>query len=139
MIKVIKKDGLLEDFDINKVIVAVTKSAERVLYKFTPEQIERIKVVVTEKANSLGKDNVSVADMHKVVELALDDIEPKVAKSYRDYRNYKSEFVHILDKVFQKKKTIEYMGDNDNANSDSALVSTQRSLIYNELNGELYK
>ncbi len=139
MIKIIKKDGLLEDFDINKVVSAVKKSAERVLYVFTTEQIEKIKQVVTQRANSLGKENVSVSDMHKVVELALDDIEPKVAKSYRDYRNYKNDFVHILDKVFQKKKTIEYMGDNDNANSDSALVSTQRSLIYNELNGELYK
>jgi len=32
-----------------------------------------------------------------------------------------------------------YIGDKDNANSDSALVPTQRSLIYNELNKELYK
>ena len=77
--------------------------------------------------------------MHRLVETALDEVNPKVAKSYRDYRNYKQDFVHILDKVFKKSQTIRYIGDRDNANTDSALVPTQRSLIYNELNGELYK
>lgn len=38
-----------------------------------------------------------------------------------------------------KKLEIMYIGDKSNANSDSALVPTQRSLIYNVLNKELYK
>jgi ribonucleoside-triphosphate reductase len=32
-----------------------------------------------------------------------------------------------------------YIGDKENANTDSALVSTKRSLIFNEFNRELYK
>ena len=32
-----------------------------------------------------------------------------------------------------------YIGDKENSNTDSALVSTKRSLIFNELNKELYK
>ena len=32
-----------------------------------------------------------------------------------------------------------YIGDKENSNSDSALVSTKRSLIYNQLNKELYQ
>ena len=32
-----------------------------------------------------------------------------------------------------------YIGDKENANADSTLVSTKRSLIFNELNKELYK
>lgn len=77
--------------------------------------------------------------MHNVVEGALDAINPKVAKSYRDYRNYKQDFVAMLDEVYKKSQSIMYIGDKENSNTDSALVSTKRSLIFNELNKELYK
>jgi len=89
--------------------------------------------------NIENRDKVPVADVHNLVESALDKINSNVAKSYRDYRNYKQDFVHMLDEVYKKSQTIRYIGDRDNANTDSALVPTQRSLIYNELNGELYK
>ena len=32
-----------------------------------------------------------------------------------------------------------YIGDKENSNTDSALVSTKRSLIFNELNKSLYQ
>ena len=66
-------------------------------------------------------------------------VNPIVAKSYRDYRNYKQDFVHMLDEVYQKSQAIMYIGDKENSNSDSALVSTKRSLIFNQLNKELYQ
>ena len=62
-----------------------------------------------------------------------------VAKSYREYRDYKKEIVHILDKVYKKAQMITYIGDKECSNMDSALVTTQRCLIYNSLNKELYK
>ena len=43
MIKVIKKDGTKEEFNVQKVIVAVNKSAYRALVKFTDEEIYNIK------------------------------------------------------------------------------------------------
>ena len=45
----------------------------------------------------------------------------------------------MMDKVYKKSQTIRYIGDKNNANTDSALVATKRSLIFGELNGELYK
>lgn len=45
----------------------------------------------------------------------------------------------MMDKVYKKSQTIRYIGDKSNANTDSALVATKRSLIYNELSSELYK
>ena len=62
-----------------------------------------------------------------------------MAKSYRDYRNYKQDFVQMLDDVYKKSQSIMYIGDKENSNTDSALVSTKRSLIFNELNKELYQ
>ena len=77
--------------------------------------------------------------MHNIVEGALEKVNPAVAKSYRDYRNYKTDFIHMMDEVYTKSQSIRYIGDKSNANTDSALVATKRSLIFNELNKELYR
>ena len=77
--------------------------------------------------------------MHNIVEGALEAVNPAVAKSYRDYRNYKMDFIHMMDDVYTKSQSIRYIGDKSNANTDSALVATKRSLIFNELNKELYR
>ena len=137
--KVIKKDGTKEDFNVEKVVVAVNKSAFRVLVKFTDEEISFICKFVQKAAEDMGKEDIRIAEMHNIVEGALEKVNPKVAKSYRDYRNYKQDFVQMLDEVYKKSQSIMYIGDKENSNTDSALVSTKRSLIFNQLNKELYK
>ncbi len=139
MIKIIKKDGTKEDYNVQKVVTAVTKSADRALITFTPEDLNNICSFVDNRVFNMGKDEIHIAEMHNIVEGALDLVNPIVAKSYRDYRNYKQDFVHMLDEVYQKSQAIMYIGDKENSNSDSALVSTKRSLIFNQLNKELYQ
>ncbi len=139
MISIIKKDNTKEDFNVQKVVNAVNKSATRVMYKFTPDELNFICKYVTDKAQEFGSDEIPIAKMHNIVEGALEATNPAVAKSYKDYRNYKQDFVHMLDEVYVKSQSIMYIGDKENSNSDSALVSTKRSLIFNELNKELYK
>jgi len=136
---VVKKDGTLEPFNVQKVVDAVGKSATRVLIKFTPEQEKFICQFVEERVEELGLEKIEIAQMHNIVEGALERVNPMVAKSYRDYRNYKQDFVQMLDDVYKKSQNIMYIGDKENSNTDSALVSTKRSLIFNELNRELYK
>ena len=139
MVTVIKKDGTKENFNFEKIICAVSKSAERVMAVFTQQELEKLKQVVLENVAQMGKPELTIWEIHNVVETALDKVNPKVAKSYREYRNYKTTFVKILDKVYKKRKDLEYLADTDNANRDSALVSTQRSIVYGVLNDELYK
>lgn len=136
---VIKKDGTKENYNINKVIAAVNKSAQRVLVDFTEDDIDNICNMVSTSVSDMGKEDVDIKEMHNIVENALDKTNPKVAQSYRNYRNYKQDFVHMLDKVYKKSQSIMYIGDKENSNTDSALVSTKRSLIFNQLNKELYK
>ena len=139
MIYVIKKDGTREKFNVEKIINAVNKSANRILYTFTEEEKRRICDFAFTKAESLGRENIDIQDMHNIVEGALEQVNPAVARSYRDYRNYKKDFVHMMDDVYTKSQSIRYIGDKSNANTDSALVATKRSLIFNELNKELYR
>ncbi len=136
---VIKKDGTKEEYNVQKVVTAVNKSAYRALVKFSDEDIEFICDFVNKKVASMNKDFITISEMHNVVEYALESLNPSVAKSYKDYRNYKQDFVHMLDEVYKKSQAIMYIGDKENSNSDSALVSTKRSLIFNQLNKELYQ
>ncbi len=139
MVKVIKKDGTLEDYDFQKIVTAVNKSASRVMVKFDEKDYQKLQQKVEEEIQKSGGQTIDIKAIHNVVENALDSVNPRVARSYRDYRNYKTTFVSILDKVYTKRKDLEYLADTDNANRDSALVSTQRSIVYDVLNGELYK
>ena len=136
---VIKKDGTREEFNVDKIIAAVNKSAARILYEFSTDEIAFICQFAYDRAESLKKDGITIQEMHNIVEGALERVNPAVAKSYRDYRNYKLDFIHMMDEVYTKSQSIRYIGDKSNANTDSALVATKRSLIFNELNKELYR
>ena len=138
-VKVIKKDGSLEVFNVQKVIDAVGKSAYRALTKFTDEEKEHICQFVVDKVDEMEQERIPIPIMHNIVESALEGVKPIVAKSYRDYRNYKQDFVRMMDDVYKKSQSIMYVGDKENANTDSALVSTKRSLIFNQFNKELYQ
>lgn len=137
--RVVKKDGTKEQFNVQKIVNAVNKSAFRVLVKFTKEDEDFICEFVKRECENMGCEDIQIAEMHNIVEGALEKVNPMVAKSYRDYRNYKQDFVQMLDEVYRKSQSIMYIGDKENSNTDSALVSTKRSLIFNQLNKELYK
>ncbi len=136
---VIKKDGTKVPFDVQKVINAVQKSAYRAMVTFTDEDKENICKYVIKRVDESGDTEIHIPLMHNLVEGALESVHPEVAKSYRDYRNYKQDFIHMLDDVYRKSQSIMYIGDKENSNTDSALVSTRRSLIFNELNRQLYQ
>ncbi len=138
-IHIIKKDGSREPFQVQKVINAVGKSAYRVMVELTEEEKSRICRLVINKVEEEQMTEIPIAVMHHIVEYALEQVGPAVAKSYRDYRNYKQDFVQMLDEVYKKSQAIMYIGDKENANTDSALVSTRRSLIFNQLNREMYR
>ena len=138
-IKIIKKDGTLEDYNVQKVVSAVKKSAARMLIDFSDKEIEDICNFVNKSVADTNQKEIEIFKMHCIVENALENLNPKVAKSYRNYRDYKIDFVTMLDKVYQESQRIMYVGDKENSNADSALVSTKRSLIFNQLNKELYK
>lgn len=138
-IVILKKDGTKESYTRDKVINAVEKSAIRVMGELSSEELDKICSRTEEKLIELNHSEVEVATIHYIVESALEELYPHIAKSYRDYRNYKQDFIHMLDKVYQESQRIMYIGDVSNANADSTLVSTKRSLVHNALSEELYK
>lgn len=139
-IKVIKKDGTTEDFDFTKIKSACSKASARALDNLTNDDYDNICNVAWNYIQKEISDNntVTVETLHAIVERTLLDLYPRSGECYRQYRNYKKDFVHMMDEVYTKSQHIRYIGDVSNANTDSTMNSTQRSLIYGELNKAHY-
>lgn len=144
MIRIIKKDGSLENYDKLKIINACKKASMRSLDKLGNSDYELICNRVEEFINNENESKdivtkIPVEKMHSIVEKILMETFPNSGEAYRQYRNYKIDFIRMMDDVYQKSQTIRYIGDVSNANTDSTMVSTQRSLIYGQLNKNLYQ
>lgn len=137
--QIIKKDGTLEQYNEQKIIDACNKAARRAMITLSNEDYQIICNAVWEKLVENDLEDTEIYEMHNIVEAVLEEHYPLVGKMYKEYRNYKKDFVHMMDKVYARSQAIRYIGDKSNANTDSALVATKRSLIYNELSSELYK
>ena len=139
VVKVLKKNGEIVYFNGDKIVNAIQKSAKRSMCTLTDE--EEISVVndVYEQCLKTHDEEVKVSVIHDMVEVALSKVNKNVAESYRSYRNYKKDFVGMLDQVYNKAQSVLYIGDKENSNADSSLVSTKRSLITGELSKELYQ
>ncbi len=135
--KVIKRDKTYEDFNSNKIVNAVKKSSNRINESVSDEDISLILAIV--EKNVKGEE-ISVNKLHGYVEKALDIVNPAVAKSYKDYRNYKTDMEYLLLKDIRNQisKTMNEK-DRSNSNSNSDYISTQRTEIAGIVNKELYQ
>ena len=134
---VLKKNHSVVPFDGDKIKSAIRKSAERVNVTLNPQQEDFVVSYVENLCSH--EEPVLVKTLHNYVECALDSVDSNVARSYREYRNYKTQFVKMLDQVYRKKLELSDKRDASNANADSDLITTQKAIAYSELNGELYK
>jgi ribonucleoside-triphosphate reductase len=137
MITVIKKNGTTEKFDYNKIVKAINKSANRISINLTEKEEVGVFTYVLDNINN---DKIVVDDLHSLVEMALEKINPSVAKSYKDYRNYKNEFgVFLMDDIERQVNQILYDVDRENANSNTAYISTKRTEVAKTFAKELYQ
>lgn len=132
-----KKSGLLQPFDPSKIVAAIRLSADRVQIQLSQNDCQLVTDYVERSIS--GREEIPICDIHNLVELALDQVNPLVAKSYRDYRNYKQDFTKMFDEIYCKDQSLRFLGDVENANKDSTLVATKRSLLCSFTNKEFYK
>lgn len=142
-VQIIKKNGSLEEPDIKKVLAAVTKSANRVGYKELPLEVvhalESAFMRILVKASNQNALLISVDDIHSIVEGALAEVNHEIYESYSTYRNYRKEVAQNWDELYHKTKDTLFLGDRENANFDSSLISTKGSIIRGYLTKEIFK
>ena len=107
--QVIKKDGTIEEFDKEKIINAVKKSASRCTSSMLSYDYDKLIELVNDYL--LGYSIVKVAIIHDAVIKALYKINSEVAETYSHYHNYKTDFVKILDETYKASQSIRYIGD----------------------------
>lgn len=144
---VIKKDGTKEAWNWDKIKIAVSKASERANYplELDGEDFERIKDrIIDYFADDLvGKNfgsskEITTNELHYVVLGAL-DIFKQVKDAYKEYRDYKNTYAKAFETIKNDADTVLFLGDKENANFDSSLISTKGSLIKGYLTKELYK
>lgn len=136
--KVVKKDQSLENFLPEKIAIAVNKAAMRCDKLVDDESIDKIVQAILRRIQN--RDSVTVAELHELViaVLSVTGFED-VAKAYAEYRYYKTNYAKTFEKLRQDADDVLRLGDRENANFDSSLVSTKGSLIKGYLTKSLYK
>ena len=79
MIYVIKKDGTREEFNSQKIVAAVNKSAARILYTFSEKEKEFICRFAEEHAASLGKNEIQIQEIRSEIQGKIKDEQIKDA------------------------------------------------------------
>lgn len=136
--QILKKDSRIEEYDFNKIKVAVLKSAARVNYPISPHEWEQLQLTI-ECGLSKEKQPIPVLTIHNLVEQTLLKLIPSVGQQYMFYRNYKRDYVEMMEDTLKTADDLNYHADRSNANTTAGLVSTKRSLVYTAFNKALYK
>ena len=132
--KVIKKDGTSEGWDWDKIKVAVDKASKR-----ANSRVSELKLFSYIEGTLSYKTEITTEELHKLVIMALNLYAPEVGKAYQEYRDYKNTYAKAFESVKDEADTVLLLGDKENANFDSSLISTKGSLIKGYLTKELYK
>ena len=156
---VVKRNGAKVPYDREKISKAVDKAVYEVKNRIEPGISTKILQSIEEIFNDLGIEETSVEEIQNMVEEALMDVSPEVARVYIRYR-YKREMARerydsLMDAVAEKLNASNVQNQNANVDEHSfggrmgemnALVSKQYALEYlvsplareNHLNNEVY-
>jgi ribonucleoside-triphosphate reductase len=131
--KVIKRDDTLEQFDKNKIKIAIIKSMKTSI-GIKSELAEKISNEIEYECNKKNKEEISIYDIEKIVyDKLIDNKLSLVAKSYEDYRSIR-EFQRECDNstdeevIEMLKGTSEYW-TNENSNKNSKIQNVKRDYL----------
>lgn len=136
--QVVKKDNAREKFIPSKIIEAIKKAAFRCDREVPADTLKSMADTVFNRVKD--RDAVNVSELHEMVIATLSSFGYKdVSESYAEYRYYKNNYAKTFEQLRQDADDVLRLGDRENANFDSALISTKGSLIKGYLTKSLYK
>jgi len=139
--KVINKSGCISEWNNEKIISAIFKAANRVDEPITHTQANTVANACKKAATKyLNNDSITSAKLHEVVISQLVHHGFKlIANAYQEFRDYKNTYAKSWEQLKDDADQILFLGDRENANFDSSLISTKGSLVKGALTKELYK
>lgn len=137
-LRVIKKNGkFYEDFNMYKIIKAIDLSAARLNKNINENNKIKILESILDNIDVYSINNITVDEIHILVQNALKEYEPFVYEQYSSYLNYKQKFNKCFSQIASSSKRIIYDGDKENANKNSSLISTKKELLSGLISKEL--
>lgn len=100
MINIIKKDGTLEEFNEQKIINAIKKSANRVMYEFSEKEFQLICDDIIKKISDYNLSMIPIQVMHNLVESALENINRFTSTFQKKLHLFKSKIVKKAFGIF---------------------------------------
>lgn len=87
--KVIKRDGRIQEFNINKIILTLEKVSEEIGEPFTESDINNLSGDIVNFIKKIDGNTISVANIQDMVveELVMLGFN-KAAKHYKEYRKF---------------------------------------------------
>lgn len=133
MLKVIKRDGSIEDFNVQKVVSAVQKAFASVGGEL-PEYLNTMIPTLFEEGDVIGVEDIQ----DRVEQLLMNDRHFKAAKSYILYREKHKQARFIKERIDYMDK---YSQSNENAATSSETDANANVTMKNvaNLEGEVYK
>lgn len=134
--KVLKRNGQLVDFDINKIEVAIKKAFESQNEQYDSLVLEVVQKKLEKKS---GSSSISVETIQDIVERALMSLRHfAVAKAFILYRQQHQEARFIRERIDYMDK---YSNSSDNAATSSETDGNANVTMKNvaNLEGEVYK
>lgn len=133
MLKVVKRDGSIEDFNVQKVVNAVQKAFASVGCEL-PEYLSTMILALFEEGDVIGVEDIQ----DRVEQLLMNDKHFKAAKSYILYREKHKQARFIKERIDYMDK---YSQSNENAATSSETDANANVTMKNvaNLEGEVYK
>lgn len=133
MLKVVKRDGSIEDFNVQKVVNAVQKAFASVECEL-PEYLNTMIPALFEEGDVIGVEDIQ----DRVEQLLMNDKHFKAAKSYILYREKHKQARFIKERIDYMDK---YSQSNENAATSSETDANANVTMKNvaNLEGEVYK
>ena len=84
-VTVISKQGNIEEFDINRIVIALMKSANDTGQPWSNSDIDQI---INEVNKLITKKQYKISELHEIAISASKAIRPDVASAYNAYHLY---------------------------------------------------
>ena len=104
-LQVIKRSGVIEAFNLDKIITAITKAAEHTFKPISANELASVIDYIYDKLAIYDDDNsyeIPVDEIHDIVINALFEVRDDIAKRYVSYH----EFQNSQNKVFDSLKDL---------------------------------
>lgn len=133
MLRVVKRDGSIEDFNVQKIVNAVQKAFASVGSEL-PEYLNTMIPALFEEEDIIGVEDIQ----DRVEQLLMNDRHFKAAKSYILYREKHKQARFIKERIDYMNK---YSQSNENAATSSETDANANVTMKNvaNLEGEVYK